>query len=59
MADVITFIKPKDNSMHSYLREFLFLVCRFNLSPVVSKISTKDNDIADFLSHNYTPNDVM
>ena len=45
--------------MQSYLREFLFLVCRLNFSPVVSKISTKDNDIADFLSRNYTPNDVM
>ena len=39
--------------MQLYLREFLFWVCRFNFNPIVSKISSKENDIADFLSRNY------
>ena len=53
VADAITFMKPKDGLMQSYLREFLYLVCKFNFSPIVSKINTKENDIADFLSRNY------
>ena len=43
--------------MQMYLREFLFWVCFYNFMPTVSKISTKDNDIADFLSRNYIEND--
>ena len=57
VVDVITLMKPKNGLMQSYLREFLFLVCKFNFSPIVSKIKTKENDIADFLSRNFCPND--
>ena len=53
VADVITHQKPKDENMQKYLREFLFWVCHFNFRPVVSKIGTKENDIADFLSRNF------
>ena len=43
--------------MQMYLREFLFWVCFFNFMPTVSKTSTKDNDIADFLSWNFKEED--
>ena len=45
--------------MQKYLREFLFWVCVFNFYPIVSKIGTKENDIADFLSRNYIDKDAM
>ena len=57
VCDVISYSKPKDPGMQMYLREFLFWVCRYNFHPIVSKISTKDNDIADFLSRNYFESD--
>ena len=57
VCDVIHYMKPKDPSMQIYLREFLFWVCRFNFHPIVSKIGTKENDIADFLSRNYSDAD--
>ena len=57
VCDVITYLKPKDEEMQVYLREFLFWVCFYNFIPTVSKISTKDNDIADFLSRNFNEND--
>jgi hypothetical protein len=57
VADVITYQKPKDACRQQYLREFLFWVCNFNLRPVVSKIGTKENDVADFLSRNFCQSD--
>ena len=32
-------------------------MCKFNFHPVVSKIGTKENDVADFLSRNFDPTD--
>ena len=43
--------------MQKFLREFLFHACKLNFIPVVSKIGTKENDIADFLSRNYDAGD--
>ena len=57
VCDVITYLKPKDSEMQKYLREFLFWVCKYNFHPVVSKIGTKENDVADFLSRNFCPAD--
>ena len=57
VCDVICYLKPKAENMQMYLREFLFWVCFFNFVPVVSKISTKENDIADFLSRNFNESD--
>ena len=57
VCDVITYLKPKDSEMQKYLREFLFWVCKFNFHPTVSKIGTKENDIADFLSRNFCRSD--
>ena len=57
VCDVITYNKPKDAKMQSLLREFLLLVCLFNFSPVVSKIGTKENNVADFFSRNFSEDD--
>ena len=57
VVEVITNLKPKDVKMQAYLREFLFWVCHFNFNPVASKIGTKDNNIADFLSRNFDDSD--
>ena len=57
VCDVIFYLKPKDPGMQIYLREFLFWVCSFNFHPVVSKIATKENYIADFLSRNFSESD--
>ena len=57
VCDVITYLKPKDSEMQRYLREFLYWVCKFNFHPVVSKIGTKENDVADFLSRNFSQAD--
>ena len=57
VCDVVSYLKPKDSKMQVYLREFLYWVCRYNFHPIVSKIDTKENDIADFLSRNYSDSD--
>ena len=57
VVEVITNLKPKDVKMQAYLWEFSFWVCHFNFNPVASKIGTKDNDIAEFLSRNFDDSD--
>ena len=57
VCDVISFLKPKDSEMQRHLREFLYWVCRYNFQPVVSKIGTKENHIADFVSRNFSQTD--
>ena len=57
VCDVIFYLKPKDPGMQLYLREFLFWVCVYNFHPIVSKIATKENDVADFLSRNFCESD--
>lgn len=42
--------QPKDEVMVALLREFIFLVCRYKFTPIMRKIGTKENYIADFLS---------
>ena len=43
----------KHKKLQQLLREFLFWVCSFNFFPVLHKINTKDNAIADLLSRVY------
>ena len=43
--------------MQIFLREFLFWVCVYHFHQIVSKIASKENDIADFLSRNSNCND--
>ena len=52
VCDVITNLKPKNHNMQAYLREFFYWVCKYNFHPILSKISSGENDIADFLSRN-------
>ena len=42
--------KPRDDRMAKFLREFLLLVVKYKFIPVVEKISTTDNWIADYIS---------
>lgn len=45
--------KPRDSELQRCLREMLFQVCKFHFQPVFLRISTEDNDIADFISRVY------
>ena len=58
VCDTIVYQKPKDITMQKMLREFLYWICRYNFTPVLEKIGTKDNDVADFLSRNTNPSDI-
>ena len=33
-------------------------MCKFNFFPLVQKIGTKENNIADFISRNHNPADI-
>ena len=50
--------KPNNPEMQKLLREFLYWVCKFNFYPVLQKISSKDNHIADFISRNHNEDDI-
>ena len=58
VCDTCEYQKPSDQGMQKLLREFLFWVCRFNFFPILHKISTKDNHIADFISRNHNVDDI-
>ena len=58
VCEVCTNQKPRDTEMQKLLREFLFWVCRYNFFPVLLKISSKDNFIADFISRNHNEDDI-
>ena len=58
VCDTCTYQKPKDPGMQKYLREFLYWVCTFNVYPILQKISTTDNHIADFISRNHNTSDI-
>ena len=53
VCDTVSLQKPKDAMMQKLLREFFYWVCRFNIHPIVCKISSKDNYVADFVSRVY------
>ena len=58
VCDTITYQKPKDLSLQQLLRECLFWVCKFNFYPVLQKIASKENHIADFISRNHIEDDI-
>ena len=58
VCDTCSYQKPSDPSMQKLLREFLYWVCKFNFHPIIEKISTKDNHIADFISRNHNEDDI-
>lgn len=53
VADVITNEKPKDPEMLSLLREFIFIVCEKKFIPILRKISSADNILADHISRRF------
>ena len=53
VVDTINNKKPKDPALLSLLREFLFIVVSVKFFPVVRKISTTDNNLADYISRRH------
>ena len=53
VVDTINHKKPKDPALLSLLREFLFIAVEFKFIPVVRKIGTKENHLADHISRRF------
>ena len=53
VCDVIAGERPSDPKMLSLLREFKYWVCKFRFYPIMRKISTEDNFIADHISRRH------
>ena len=53
VCDTITYQKPRDPDLGSLLREFLYVVCSKKFAPIIRKIDTKSNFIADHISRRY------
>ena len=53
VCDTCQYQKPTDPSMQKLLREFLYWVCHYNFHPILQKVASKDNHIADFISRNH------
>ena len=58
VCDTCTYQKPNDLSMQKLLREFLYWVCLHNIHPILQKISSQDNHVADFISRNHSEDDI-
>ena len=58
ICDTIVYLKPKDAELQNCLREFLLIVCKYNFHPVILKIGTKENHLADFISRNFNRVDI-
>ena len=54
----VFFKKNKDIKLQQLLREFLFWTCKYNFFPIVEKIGTKENCIADFLSRVHVQSEI-
>ena len=53
VCDVIAGERPSDQKMLSLLREFKFWVCKFRFYPIMRKIGTLENAIADHISRRH------
>ena len=53
VCDSITHQKPRDPDLGSLLREFLYVVCLKKFCPIIRKIDTKSNFLADHISRRY------
>ena len=53
VVDTINHKKPKDSALFSLLREFLFIAVTYKFIPVVRKIGTKENFLADHISRRF------
>ena len=55
VVKTMVYQKPQDPELQKCLREMLFYACKFHFQPVFLRISTEDNDIADFISRVHDP----
>jgi hypothetical protein len=53
VVDTIVHKKPKDAALLSLLREFLYVVVTYKFFPVLRKIGTRENFLADFISRRH------
>ena len=53
VVDSANLQKPRDPDMNSLLREYLYVVCLKKFHPIVRKIDTKSNFLADHISRRY------
>ena len=53
VVKTMVYQKPQDPELQKCLREILFYACKFHFQPVFLRITTDDNDIADFISRNH------
>ena len=53
VCDTVAYKKPRDPVLLSLLREFLFIVVSKKFFPVIRKIGTKENEIADHISRRF------
>ena len=53
VVDTIVHQKPRDPDMNTMLREFLYVVCLKKFSPILRKIDTKANKMADHISRRH------
>ena len=58
VVETINHQKPKDAQMQQCLREFLFQVTTLKFEPVMVRIPTSDNFLADFISRNHNTEDI-
>ena len=59
VVETISNLKPKDLEMQRLLREFLYYVTTFKFEPVMIRIPTKDNHLADYVSRNHNVIDIQ
>ena len=55
VVKTMVYQKPQDPELQKCLREMLFVACKFRFQPVFLRISTEDNDVADFISRVHDP----
>ena len=53
VVKTVTNQKPTDKELQNCLREFFFHVCTFKFQPVLIRISSFENSVADFISRNH------
>ena len=59
VVETISHLKPKDLEMQRLLREFLYHVTTYKFEPVLIRIPTKSNCLADFVSRNHRVQDIQ
>ena len=59
VVQTINYQKPKDPLMQQCLREFLYQVTTLKFEPVMVRIPTDENFMADFISRNHFEEDIL